>query len=199
MDKNLVKTSYNKIAKTYSQTRDRFKNKKYLEKFNSLLKPHSTILDIGCGSGRPIDEFLIKKKHKIIGIDISEKQIKMAKKNFPKHKFEVRDMDELNDHDYSVDAVISFYAIFHIPRKRHQQLFNKISSFLPKDGLLLVTMGSSEWEGEENFHGAKMQWSHYGREKNIEIIKDAGFEILLNEIDSGGGEKHQVVIAKKLW
>ncbi len=31
-----------------------------------------------------------------------------------------------------------------------------------------------------------------------EIIESAGFEILKNEIDTSGGEKHRVILAKKL-
>ncbi len=43
-----------------------------------------------------------------------------------------------------------------------------------------------------------MFWSHYGTEKNLEIIKNTGFEILESEIQTTGDEKHQIVLAKKL-
>ncbi|MFH1694723.1 MAG: hypothetical protein ABH880_03145, partial [Patescibacteria group bacterium] len=67
-----------------------------------------------------------------------------------------------------------------------------------KGGLILATMGGGEYEGlEDNFYGTRMQWSHYGREKNKEIIEQAGFEILSNEITKGT-EKHLVVVAKRL-
>jgi hypothetical protein len=42
-----------------------------------------------------------------------------------------------------------------------------------------------------------MFWSHFGREKNREIIENAGFEILLDEIDTSNAEKHQVILATK--
>lgn len=198
MSKYKVEKGYDKIAEEYSSTRDQFKNEKYLQKLNNLLKPNSTILDIGCGAGKPVDEFFVKHGHKIIGIDISRKQIELAKKNLPKANFAVKDMDTLSPNEYSVDAVISFYAIFHIPRDRHRQLVTTIYSFLPNGGYILITMGASEWEGKENFHGVEMYWSHYNEEKNKKIIQNSGFEILLNEIDTSGGEKHQVIIAKKL-
>lgn len=66
---------------------------------------------------------------------------------------------------------------------------------MPVGGLILVTMGSGEWEGtEEDFHGSKMWWSHYGAEKNKEIVKNAGFEILLDEIDTSGNERHLFIL-----
>ncbi|OGE18583.1 hypothetical protein A3J19_01305 [Candidatus Daviesbacteria bacterium RIFCSPLOWO2_02_FULL_41_8] len=196
--KNLVREGYNKAAESYSSSRDQFSNTKYLEKLANLLQPGATVLDLGCGSGVPIDKFLIDKGFEVIGIDISEIQIELAKQNIPNTEFFVKDMSELKNGEFSVDAAVSFYAIFHTPREEHQELFKKINSFLPEGGLILVTMGSGEWEGEEDdFHGAKMWWSHYGAEKNKEIIEKAGFEIILNEIDTSGGERHLFILARK--
>lgn len=196
---DLVREGYNKVAKGYSAQRDLFKNDKYLAELIKLLKPDSTILDIGCGSGIPVDKYLIDKGFKVIGIDISDEQIKLAKQNIPECTLEVKNISDLKEGDYQVDAVVSFYTIFHTPREEHQELFKKINSFLPVGGLILVTMGSGEWEGtEEDFHGSKMWWSHYGTEKNKEIIKSAGFEILLDAIDTSGEERHLFILAKKV-
>ena len=70
-------------------------------------------------------------------------------------------------------------------------------SFLQPGGLLLLTMGASEWEGkEDDFCGAEMYWSHYGAEQNLKLVKEAGFSVLFNEIDTTGGEKHLIVLAE---
>lgn len=91
-----------------------------------------------------VDKYLFDKGLKIIGIDISEKQIGLARMNLPNCTFEVKDMGEIGEGEFQVDAVVSFYAIFHIPREKHLDLFKKINTFLPGGGHLLVTMGSSE-------------------------------------------------------
>jgi cyclopropane fatty-acyl-phospholipid synthase-like methyltransferase len=199
MSKDLVKKGYNKSAERYLKRRNQFRNNKYLEKLNKHLKKRATILDIGCGAGKPIDYFFIKKGHKVIGIDFSKKQIDLAKKNVPEAEYKVQDFSKLKRNEYKVDAVVSFYAIFHIPRRQHQVLFKRINSFLPRGGLILVTMGSTAWEGvEEDFHGSKMYWSHYDPKKNKGIIKSTGFKIIFDEIDKGGRENHQIILAKKL-
>lgn len=199
MNNDFVKQQYNtRLAEDYSAGRDLYKNNKYLEKLNALLAPNSTILDIGCGAGVPVDKFFLSCGHNVVGLDISEKQIELAKKNLPNGEFNVEDMSELKEKEYNVDAVVSFYAIFHTKRETHQELFNKINSFLPIGGLILVSMGVEEWEGKEEFHGAEMFWSHFGADKNRKIIKNAGFEIIFDEIDESGGEKHLFIIAKKI-
>jgi len=193
-----VKAGYNVAAKNYSsEFRDQFKNEKHLAGLIEAVKPNSTILDVGCGAGKPIDNYLISKGMKVIGLDISEAQIELAKSSVPEAKYEVKDMSELHDGEYQVDAVVSFYSIFHTPREKHADLLKKFRSFLNPEGHLLITMGANDWEGkEDNFCGAEMYWSHYGAEKNIELVSEAGFEIIKSEIDHSGGEEHLVILAK---
>jgi cyclopropane fatty-acyl-phospholipid synthase-like methyltransferase len=196
--KDRVKRTYDKIAETYAATREAFNNDGYLEKFASLLPQGASVLDLGCGSGVPIDSFLVGNGFSVTGLDISEKQIELAKQKVPRATYLVKDMSDLQLSEYHVDAIISFYAIFHVPRETHGDLLKKLNSFLKPNGLLLVTMASTEWEGLENdFHGEPMFESHYGPEKNVELIRAAGFAVLSNEIDTTGGERHQVVLARK--
>lgn len=197
MANSLVKDSYNKVAETYSANRDQFKNDKYLDLLIEKLDPNSKILDIGCGAGLPIDKYLADQGFIVQGIDISEKQIELAKKNVPQAQYDVKDMSDLKQNEYQADAVVSFYAIFHIPREHHKELFGKIYSFLPIGGLILVSMGAEEWVGKEDFYGEPMNWSHYDAEKNISIVQDTGFDILHSEIDTSGDEKHLIILGQK--
>jgi cyclopropane fatty-acyl-phospholipid synthase-like methyltransferase len=198
MSSSLVKKGYNQIASNYLKNRDRFESISYLRRLTKYLKPGAKILDLGCGAGLPVDKFLIDKGFDVIGVDISEEQIRLAKENVPLGKFEVKDIKKLKFKEYEVDVVVSFYTIFHIKRKRHKLLFKKIASFLPKGGMLLVSMGASDWEGIDSFYGVRMFWSHYSQKTNREIIKDAGFEIIFDKIDKSGGEKHQVILATSI-
>lgn len=195
--RKLVRDAYNLCAANYSAGRDIFENQKYLDKLNRYLKVNSQILDVGCGSGVPVDEYLVSKRHHLTGVDISEKQIELAKLNVPEATYLVGDMSEMNFPHNSFDAIVSFYAIFHIPREDHLDLFKRILSLLNDGGLFLATLGYEEWEGCEEFHGVTMHWSQYGIDQNLELVKQAGFEILTAEVDESGGERHFVVFAKK--
>lgn len=198
MSNNDVRKGYNKVAEKYFEARDLFESNKYLDKLINILPKGSTILDIGCGAGVPIDSYLTSKGYKVTGIDISEKQIELARKNVPQAEFELKDMSLLKDQEYSIDAVVSFYAIFHTPREKHLDLLKKFYSFLKKDGLLLVTMGSSDWVGaEKDFFGGEMSWSHFDADTNKKLIQQAGFAIIFDEIDTSGSERHLIVLAKK--
>lgn len=197
MNTELIKKGYNQIAQKYQNERNMLRSGKYLQKFLQLLSPQSYILDLGCGSGDPIDKELIKQDHLVIGLDISPVQIGLAKKNCPTGSFYIRDIQTLQENEFTVDAVVSFYAFFHIPREKHLKLLQTVNSFLPIGGLVLLTMGDTDFEGYHKLYGVHMWSSQYNPQKNAQIVVDAGFEIISNTIDSSGKEKHQILLCRK--
>lgn len=198
MKDNLVRDGYDKIASVYLQNRDRLKSGKYVSQLLKYLPKQSTILDLGCGAGVPVDDILLKSGHSVIGIDISSEQIKLARKNCPRGQYMVGDISELSQGEYEVEAVISFYTIFHTPRGNQGKLIKTIASYLKKGGLLLITMGDREFEGEHELHGTKMWSSQFGTAKNRSLVESAGFKIITDELDNSGGERHQIILAEKL-
>jgi cyclopropane fatty-acyl-phospholipid synthase-like methyltransferase len=195
--RDIVRNTYDKIAGKYAVARRKFDSLPYLEKLRAALPEGADVLDLGCGSGVPVAKFLVDAGCRVRGVDLSEKQIELAKRNVPEGTFELRDISGIGVGEYAVDAVVSFYAIFHVPRETHADLFAKMRSFLRPKGMLLVTMAATDWEGiDANFLGEPMFESHYGPKKNAQMIRDAGFKILLDEIDLTGNEKHQIIMAE---
>lgn len=198
MNIELVRQGYEQAAERYLAQRDRFASLPYLDLLIERLRPGAAVLDVGCGAGIPVDEYLVGKGFQVAGIDISEKQIELARRHVPDATYRVQDLSTLRAGGYEVDAVVSFYAIFHTPRQTHLQTLRAFRSFLPPGGLILVTMGSSDWEGEEeDFHGVRMYWSHYDRATNTKLIEEAGFTILHDVVDEANDERHQVVLAER--
>lgn len=193
-----IRRNYDLIADTYVKQRNTFKSLPHLARLAPLLPNGGTVLDIGCGGGVPVAAYLHGHGFRVQGIDLSERMIELARKNVPGGSFTVRNMLDLEAEEFQVDGIVSFYAIFHTPRERHHEVLARFASFLPVGGVLLITMGSSEWEGtESDFFGAPMTWSHFGPGRNAELVRTAGFDIVSDDIDESGGERHQVILARK--
>ena len=76
--------SYDNIAYDFANMRVEFASeKKYLDLFIKALKPKSSILDVGCGSGIPIARYLINQGFKVTGIDGSRELLSIAQNNCP--------------------------------------------------------------------------------------------------------------------
>src|SRR3989344_3009516 len=103
---------YNKFAKKYANLTEKSEKetrKKFYKKLKINLK-NKILLDVGCGSGQDID-YYIKKGAIAYGLDISEKEIEIAKKHYNKAKFTVADMQSLPYPNNKFNIVTSFYAL----------------------------------------------------------------------------------------
>lgn len=174
----------------------------FLKRFVELIPQHAKVLDLGSGCGIPYDRYLAKQGFDVTGMDISKKNVNLARTNVPEAKFFVGDFSKVNFDEDSFHAIVSFYAIFHIPRDEHKNLFQRMNIILKKEGVILVTLGTSNEECgiEENWGGAPMAWSSHEPDRAKEIICESGFKILeaVFEGQPGDNEYHLWILARKV-
>ncbi len=132
------------------------------------------------------------------GVDISAVQIERAKELVPHASFVCADMTELEFLPASFEAIVSFYAIIHVPLAQQLELFERIAGWLVPGGHLLVTLGHQAWTGtEDNWKGAKMYWSHADRETYTLWLEQFGLSILTEEFIPEGDGGHALFMARK--
>ena len=169
-----------------------------LREFLQRVPSGGAILDLGSGPGVPFDRHLVDEGFSITGIDISEKHIKMAMNLVPEARFIHGDFMQCT-FDEKFDAIMSLYTIFHIPRNMHSAIFRKMHKWLKKDGIILVSMGTSDTPVDvQEFVGAEMAWSSFSIDDNLRLITEAGFETILTVDDNRDpGEHHLWILATR--
>jgi 2-polyprenyl-3-methyl-5-hydroxy-6-metoxy-1,4-benzoquinol methylase len=187
-----VESGYDQIGEHYLATRDPEDplTLRALEDLASLLPSEAAVLDLGCGAGVPVTRWLADRGFAVTGVDVSAKQLELARTYVPDGTFIKADMTEVVFGPESFDAVVAFHSIIHVPRTEHTTLLESIYRWLEPGGALLATMTVTDYEGrEENWEGwgAPMVWSHYDRNANVTMLRDAGFEIRYAEPRTGGG------------
>ena len=85
------------------------------------------VLDLGCGCGVPVAREL-SDHHSVAGIDISPVQIARASSLVPDAEFLCADMATLELPEGQFDAIVSFYAIIHVPLEEQRPLFGRIAA-----------------------------------------------------------------------
>jgi len=200
--KKTVKEGYNAIAERYlaERTRDSA-DVRLLSEFMERLPSNAKVLDAGCGAGIPISQIL-SERFQVTGVDFSEAQIELAKKNVPEAVFVCQDMTTLDFPENTFDGICSYYAIIHIPRQEHQLLLASFHKMLKPGGLALLCLGAEHLidDVDENYLGARMYWSHYDTETYLRMLKDGGFSLIwsrhvADETCEGSG--HLFVLAHK--
>jgi ubiquinone/menaquinone biosynthesis C-methylase UbiE len=193
----IVCEGYDAIARAYHEQRDKFKNQGLLAMFASSLPAGGHVLDVGCGAGVPVARFLLDSGFDVTGVDVSSSMLALARSHVPEADLVKMDMRELRFEANSFDGVCAFYSLFHIPQEEHSGAIASFYRLLRQDGMLLLSTGSSAWQGIEDFHGARMFWSHPDREVTRQHVVDAGFAVMMSEVQEHGGERHYWIMAKK--
>lgn len=195
-----VRAGYDLVASKYANERDHQSSIPYLERLNDTLAPNSLILDLGCGAGLPVDQWLINAGHRVIGIDISQSMLDLARDNVPRATYQIGNLLDLKPFEMSVDAVVCFFALFHIDRTAHRRFFEVVRTYLGDRGSLLITTGRFDWEGTEDFLGVEMEWSHFDRATYRQMIEECGFSIVMETEHRGNAfnddDWHPIFLAR---
>jgi SAM-dependent methyltransferase len=135
------------------------------------------VLDLGCGCGVPVAERLAAN-FDVTGVDFSSRQIARARSLVPGATFIQADLTDVELPGASYDAVVSFYAIIHIPLEEQPAVFDAIAGWLRPGGVLCASLGHRAWTGsEDDWHGAPMYWSHGDRAMYASWLLERGFRI----------------------
>lgn len=198
--KKIVKEGYNAIANQYLETRTKKSTDvALLDDFATYLKPNAKVLDTGCGAGIPVTKIL-SEQFNVTGVDFSEAQIELAKKNVPNATFICQDMNQLDFPDETFDGICSFYAIIHIPREEHPALLGNFFRMLKSNGIALLCLGTDDvLEDIHTFHDNQMYWSHFDVATYEGMLNKIGFSTLFSKLvtDESYGGKHLFVLARK--
>ncbi|PIR96806.1 MAG: hypothetical protein COT91_04615 [Candidatus Doudnabacteria bacterium CG10_big_fil_rev_8_21_14_0_10_41_10] len=93
-------------------------------------------LDIGCGSGY-LEQFFSEKINNVLGIDVSEKMLELAKSKFPSFNFKNADVYEyLKENNQLFDLVISNSFYHHL--KDYQAVLEQVARSVKPGGALYM-------------------------------------------------------------
>lgn len=105
------------------------------------VKANSKILDIGTGTGILISYLLEKSPSKLVGVDISENMIEVAKEKYKDRdvEFVATDIMEFNEDKYDYIFIYSAYPHF----KDKEGLFNHLEKLLNVNGKVIIAHSQS--------------------------------------------------------
>ena len=181
---------YNDIAIEYSEEFDNdTSDNKYIDKFLQCLNGKK-ILDVGCGTGRDC-KYIEQKGYDVIGIDISKEMLKIAKEKYPKGKFEIMDMTNIDYPDNTFDGIMSNCSVFHIPEELLSQTMESFKRVLKNNGKLFLILqeGHEQKMVEEPYRHGVYVYMNYFSKKNIEqLLEEHNFKIDKIDIEKSSNQ-----------
>jgi len=149
---SLTQHAYNMAAQKYhdlfhNEMNEKEYDRNLLDSYAARLNKDSLICDAGCGPSGHIGGYLIEKGLRVIGVDISEKCVKLARFYNPDMNFECADICNMPFDDKTFDGLISYYSIINTPKIYINRIFTEFSRVLKTDGYLLVAVKAGMSEG----------------------------------------------------
>jgi SAM-dependent methyltransferase len=185
--KRIVEAGYDEIALVYRDWAKRIDGDprfRLAAELASRLPDGARVVDIGCGNGIPSTAFLASR-FEVTGVDISAAQLALARVSLPDVRFVHGDVATVELPPSSFDAATAFYSLTHVPRAELARLFERVATWLVPGGYLLASLGSEggrAWVGE--WLGAEMFFDGWDAETNRRLLRDAGFELVHDEVVS---------------
>jgi SAM-dependent methyltransferase len=205
--KDIVRTGYDKISHAYrGDTLDQndpvsIRYTEWVTELIVMLPTAAAVLDLGCGNGIPVAKLLIDAGFAVTGVDISPVQIARAQAALPIARFVCADMTELAFAPETFAAIVSFYAIIHIPVAEQPALLANIYHWLQPGGYFMATVGSDAWTGTEadwlDVAGGLMYWSHADTATYQQWCENQGFRICWIRFIPEGNGGHTLLLAHK--
>lgn len=98
----------------------------------------------------------------------------------------------------SFSAIVSFFALIHVPVDEQPELIRRLARWLRPGGYLMATVGARAWTGvEESWHGAPMYWSHADRDTYLRWFEDSGLSVLWDRFVPEGTGGHTLLLAQR--
>lgn len=189
---------YKKQARAWAELRGEFLYEKaWLDRFLALIPAHAHILDLGCGSAKPIAAYLIEQANTVTGVDSSDVMIEMAQQNFPEHTWILADMRTVNL-DRKFDAILAWDSFFHLTPQDQRDMFEIFNQYTKTGAALMFTSGPSQGEAVGEMFGDALYHASLASAEYHELFKKYNFEVIEMIAEDRDCAGHTVWLAKRI-
>jgi ubiquinone/menaquinone biosynthesis C-methylase UbiE len=138
------------------------------------------VLDLGCGTGRPVCSTFVDAGHEVLGVDVSGVMLRDAEAKIPNAKFLKADVFQITLPPDSFDAITVYFslAIASSQDVIRLQIRRMYQWLRPGGVLVLATVPNSRDRVADSFMGRRFLTSNLSCEEYLSCIKSVGFDVV---------------------
>jgi SAM-dependent methyltransferase len=173
---------YRRHARSWDEARgDHLREGAWLDRFLGLLPAGATVLDLGCGSSRPIARYCIGRGYRVTGVDTSPELIALCRERFPDQTWEVADMRTLAL-GRRFDGLLAWHSLFHLRPDDQEAMFGVFSAHAAQGAALMFTSGWNRGVAMGRFEGERLYHASLDPDEYHGLLAKHGFKYRAHEV-----------------
>lgn len=177
-DSERIRDLYQRHALLWNEERNRsLFEKAWLDRFLSLIPADASVLDLGCGMGEPIANYLIEQGCSVTGVDTSHTFINLCKNRFPQQNWLVADMRNVVL-DRKFQGILAWDSFFHLNHADQRRMFPFFRNYATSGAALLFTSGPSYGEAIGEYQGEPLYHASLDAADYQNLLQEQGFRVV---------------------
>lgn len=187
---------YQRHAQAFDRRRTRaLFEKSWLDRFLAATPRERAILDLGCGSGEPIERYLIEQDCTITGVDTSAALLQLAARRFPEHEWLSADMRGLSL-GRRFSGILAWDSFFHLTPENQREMFRVFRAHAASNAVLMFTSGPAADVRIGDFEGEPLYHASLDPDEYRELLRAHAFVLLAFAPEDPECHGHTVWLAK---
>jgi SAM-dependent methyltransferase len=173
-----------------------FFEKDWLDRFTALVPAGGTVLDLGCGPGKPMAAYLLGQGLDVCGVDSSPTMIVLAVANFPDRRWIVADMRRLAL-GKRFAGVMAWDSFFHLSFEDQRRMFPIFRDHAAPGAPLLFTSGPRHGEAIGSLRGEPLFHASLAPDEYRSLLAANDFSVIAEKMDDAECGGHSVWLARR--
>ncbi len=196
MNAESVLPTYQSVAAAFDRQRDKtLFERRWLDRALSHA-PGRRVLDLGCGSGRPLAQYLRDRRATVTGVDGAEAMINLFRENLPEATAVNADMRTL-DLAQAFDFVLAWNSFFHLSPDDQKGMFKVFADHTAPGGILMFTSGPAAGEPIGEVGGKPIYHASLNPAEYRALLDAANFEEISFVPEDPDCQMHSVWMCRK--
>lgn len=153
------------------------------------------VLDLGCGSGKPIGTYLAERGATLTGVDATTSLSDLYATNLPRAEAIKADMRDLNL-DRQFDAILAWDSFFHLSADDQRGMFATFAAHAAPRATLMFTSGHIAGEAIGDIAGHPIYHASLASDDYQTLLADHGFKLLRHTQEDPDCTGHTIWLAQ---
>jgi len=163
-------------------------DKSWHDRFIGRLVTGASVLDLGCGPGRPVAQHMTEQGLRVTGVDASPTMISLSNERLPGHEWIIADMRGLAL-GRRFDGILAWDSLFHLNPDDQRRMFAVFADHASSSAWLMFNTGPQHGEVIGEYRGDPLYHASLSAAEYEALAAASGFEVVLhvaNDAAAGG-------------